>query len=117
MKNPALIILILTLSVLVSCVEFYLNSRGEFLTETTQTTWGLVFGLLTIWWAWNDAKERGMHKPFDFGFLMYVFWPVAFPYYLLSSRKVEGIIWLAGFAALWSAPFFAGLVAYIYVYE
>ena len=117
MKNSVLIICVLTLSVLGSCVEFYLNSKGEFLTEATQTVWGAVFGLLTIWWAGNDANTMGVHRPFNFGLSMYVFWPIAFPYYLLSTRKVDGIIWIAGFLALWSAPFFSGLVAYTYVYQ
>ncbi len=109
--------MIVLLSIAVGCLEFYLNSIGRFETKQTQLVWGFVFVVLTIVWTLDDVKKRKFEKPFDFGFLMYVFWPIAFPYYLVSTRGIEGLVHIAGFLALWLGPWMAGLVAYVYVYE
>ena len=112
-----IIIILLILSILTGVAEFYLNSKGIFEADRIQSAWGLVFLILTIMWAIDDSKKQDFERPFDFGFLMYIFWPLAFPYYLLATRKVEGFTHIVGFYGLWVAPWFAGLVAYIYVYE
>ncbi len=114
-KNQILVT-ISVLSIAIGFVEFGLNGKGEFITEKTQTIWGIIFVLLSIFWAIQDSRERHNSKPYDFGFLMYVFWPIAFPYYLFSTRGIEGILYIIGFFTLWSGPWFAGLLAYIYVY-
>lgn len=115
-RSSVCIIVIVLLSFLVSFVEFYLNSIGQFETERTQSVWGLVFALLTIIWAVDDAKRQRLEVPFEFGFLMYMVWPLAFPYYLVSTRGVDGMVYLAGFLSLWIGPWLVGLVAYVYFY-
>ncbi len=92
-KNLLLSTLLRT-SILVGVVEFYLDSRGEFLTEKTQTVWGVFFGVK------HNVGLRGHQnhdRPLDFGFHMYIFWPIAFPYYLLATRRLEGGVIHVGF--------------------
>jgi len=116
-RSSVIVIVLFIFSLVVGAFEFYLNSLGEFETSLTQTTWGLVFLVLTVVWAMDDAKKQKFDIPFDFGFLIYIFWPIAFPYYLISTRRTEGLLHVAGFLALWQGPWLAGLVAYVYFYE
>lgn len=97
-------------------VEVILNSRGEVVSDSTQSLWGFIFLIVTIIWVMADSETSDFHKPFDFGFLMYIFWPIALPYYLISTRGVEGIVLFIGLIGIWLGPWFAGLVAYTYVY-
>lgn len=97
-------------------VEVHLNSRGDVVSDETQSLWGFIFLIITIIWAIADSKTNDFEKPFDFGFLMYVFWPVALPYYLISTRGMEGVVFLFGLLGIWVGPWLAGLVAYTYVY-
>ena len=100
----------------IGITEVLLNSQGEVVSDTTQTLWGLIFLILTITWTLADSKTNNIDRPFDNGFLLYIFWPIAFPYYLYITRGIEGIVLYLGFMSLWLGPWLAGLVAYTYVY-
>lgn len=115
-KNLSLSTLIL-LSAGMAAVEVMLNSQGEVASDSTQSLWGLIFLVVTIVWAMADSETNEFEKPFDFGFLMYIFWPVALPYYLVSTRGLEGIVVFFGLIGIWLGPWLAGLVAYTYVYN
>lgn len=114
-KNLSISTLIL-LAISMAAVEVFLNSSGEVVSDSTQSLWGLVFLIVTIVWAMADSDINEFEKPFDFGFLMYIFWPVYLPYYLISTRGIEGIVLFFGFMGIWLGPWLAGLVAYTYVY-
>jgi len=98
-------------------VEIILNAKGETVSNTTQTLWAGIFIIMSIIWAVADAETNSFEKPFDFDFLMYIFWPVALPYYLISTRGLEGIILFFGFINILLGPWLAGLVAYTYFYN
>jgi len=102
------------LSFCMGFIEVRLNLQEEVVSDATQTLWAGVFVLLSIFWAYYDAEREDFDKPFDFGFLVYVFWPVAFPWYLIKTRGTEGVLVLIGFITLWLGPWFAGLLAYVY---
>ncbi len=112
-----LIISIVLLSALVSIAEFVLSSQGVFLTEQTQVIWALLFCFMTIWWVWGDAEEKSIARHLDFGFHLYIFLPLALPAYLIKTRGMSGLFWVAGFFALWLAPFLFSFVGYVFFYE
>ena len=114
MKGKAYIITLITLAICMSVLEVLLNLKGKEVSGSTQFLWSFVFMILSILWAQKDAENRDVYKPFDFGFLFYIFWPVAFPWYLVHTRGIEGILLFLGFISLWLGSWFAGLVAYIY---
>ena len=114
-KNITISTLIL-LAIGMGAVEVFLNSSGEVVSDSTQSLWGLIFLVMTIVWAMADADTNEFEKPFDFGFLMYIFWPVALPYYLVSTRGIEGVVLFLGLISIWLGPWLAGLVVYTYVY-
>ena len=95
-------------------LEVAANLKGEILSESTQRLWSIVFVILSIIWAYNDSTTKKFHKPFDFSFIAYILWPVVFPWYLISTRGIEGVVIFLGFLLLWSGPWFAGLVVYAY---
>ena len=98
-------------------VEVILNLGGEVVSDSTRSLWAVIFLVMTIIWAMADADTNDFEKPFDFDFIMYVFWPVMLPYYLFSTRGIEGIVLFLGFVCIWLGPWLAGLVAHIYVYN
>ncbi len=95
-------------------IEVLLNLQGKVASGSTQSLWGLVFVVLSIMWVYADSKAHHVHKPFEFGFVAYALWPIAFPWYLVSTRNAEGIILFLGFLLLWLGPWLAGTVAYVY---
>ncbi len=112
-KNRYLFVLIL-LSFGMAIDEFVVNSRGEFVSTLTNLMWLAVFFVLSILWAVKDAQVRHFDKPFDFDFLMYVLWPIAFPYYLIKTRGLEGAVLFIGFLALYLGPWMVGTCVYLY---
>ena len=105
---------LLALSLGMGALEVMLNIRGEVVSDSTQSIWGFVFVVLSIMWAYADSKQRQFHKPFEFGFVAYVLWPLVFPWYLVTTRGIEGAVLFLGFLLLWLGPWLAGLVAYVY---
>ena len=105
---------LILLSTLKLTVEITLNLNHQEVSTTTDNAWNLIFLFGTIFWAYHDQNRKEFKKPFDFGFLMYIFWPVAFPWYLIRTRGVDGLIMYIGFLGVWLGPWLGGLVAYIY---
>lgn len=115
-KKHLTLITLIFLSICMGFVEVLLNARGDVVSDSTQTLWGGIFLILTIIWATADAEKSNFYKPHDFGFLMYIFWPIAMPYYLISTRGLEGVVVYVGFWGICLGPWLAGLVAYTYFY-
>ncbi|WP_428622455.1 hypothetical protein [Sedimenticola sp.] len=115
-KENSTLFTLLLIAIGMTIVEVLLNSKGEFAPDSTQSLWGLISLILTIIWAVADSETNNFDKPFDFGFLMYVFWPIALPYYLCKTRGADGLILFIGFIGIWLGPWLAGLVAYTYIY-
>ncbi len=116
MNQPQVLIIygLLASSAGMGLLEIWANLRGEVVSAGTQSLWGIVYVVLSIMWSYADSKQRQFHKPYEFGFVAYVLWPVVFPWYLVTTRGVEGVVLFLGFLALWLIPWLAGLVAYVY---
>ena len=56
--------------------------------------------MAVILWLHQDARRRGVGAVQDFGLLMWIFWPVAIPWYAFASRGRGGWKLLAGVLAL-----------------
>ena len=54
--------------------------------------WQFVIVVLLVMWVNEDSKNnKKIYKPFDFGFLVFLFYIIYFPYYLIKTRG-----WLLG---------------------
>jgi hypothetical protein len=116
MKNNKNIFIyaIIAFAICMTIIEILLNLQSKEVSATSQSVWGTVFLLLSILWVYYDADRKDFNKPFDFGFLVYVFWPIALPWYLIYTRGLEGFLIFLGLISLWLGPWLAGLVAYVY---
>jgi hypothetical protein len=113
-RNSLYIYSLIGLSTLMTVAEVAMNLEGQEVSDSTAFFWGAAFIILSIVWANKDAKTNNFEKPFDFGFLVYVFWPVAFPWYLVKTRGIDGVLIFLGFLFIWAVPSCFGLVAYVY---
>jgi len=95
-------------------VECLAALKGEEVSGGTHVLWGFVSLLLTALWANEDSKTSEFEKPFEFGFLIYMLWPILFPWYLYKTRKAEGLMMFIGVLSLFYGPWLAGLVVYVY---
>jgi|CEGE01.1.fsa_nt_gi hypothetical protein len=111
------VIVLLLMSLGMGADEIIMNAKGEVVSDLTQTLWAFMFFILSTMWSAQDSKARNIHRPFDFGFIIYILWPISFPAYLIATRGVEGIITFLGFLAIWCGPWLLGLVSYVYIYS
>jgi hypothetical protein len=113
-SQKIIIYVLLALSIGMSVLAVTASVKDSEVSDVAQSLWSLAFVFLIIMWVFGDAKERKFHKPFDFGFIIYVFWPILFPWYLVNTRGHEGILIFLGFIMLWIAPLLSGIIAYAY---
>ncbi len=114
MMTNKFIYTLIALSGCMTIIEVLLNLQGKEISLSTQSTWSIVSFFLTILWVYYDANREDFDKPFDFGFLVYIFWPIALPWYLITTRGLKGVLIFLGFILIWLMPGLAGLIAYVY---
>lgn len=89
------------MSVLVGCYELCLFISGLENPGAVTGTWKILFVILLIIWVDLDSRPRpDIYRPFEFGFLIFIFWPVYIPYYLVKTRKLKAILMLPALLAL-----------------
>ncbi|SEN02396.1 hypothetical protein [Bradyrhizobium sp. OK095] len=65
-----------------------------------------VSTILLVMWIMADQRDHPqVERPFDYGFLLSVFWVPYLPYYLWRTRRVAGLWMFAGFLGLFSLSF------------
>lgn len=102
------------LSVAVGCYEAVLFGIGHVAGAPFQAIWSFVFLLLLVVWVDLDCQERkSVYRPFEFGFLVFVFWLPYLPYYLLRTRRGLGLLWLFGFVVLFYLGYLLQWLVYL----
>ena len=66
--------------------------------------------LAVILWLQKDAQRTGVGAVQDWGFFLWLAWPVVIPWYAFKSRGRTGWRLLLGLIALISSPYIAGFV-------
>jgi len=114
LNSKILLLALAVLSLMVGGYEVVLFSVGRFVGVPFQTVWSLVFLVLLVQWVDLDCRERkNIYRPFEFGFLVFLFWLPYLPYYLLRTRKAWGLLWLLGFVALFYSGYWLQWVVYM----
>lgn len=63
--------------------------------------WHLAFVLILVTWLERDSRGRAdIQRPFDFGFLAFVYWIPYVPYYLWRTRRGMGLVISAALVTL-----------------
>jgi hypothetical protein len=114
MNKSVYLVVLLGLALGMTLLECFAAFEESEVSGSTQLLWGCISLVLTALWANEDSKANEFEKPFEFGFLIYMFWPVLLPWYLYSTRKTEGLILFLGILGLFFGPWLAGLVIYVY---
>jgi hypothetical protein len=72
--------------------------------------------LLLVLWTDADARYRRQVPCFDFGLLVWQFFPLSVAWYCLWSRGWRGLGMMTILFALWLAPYFAAQVFCMVLY-
>ncbi len=89
------------LSLAVGIHQAALSCFGFELGEPMRYVWAAVSLLLIIFWVELDCREhKEIYRPFEFGFLLLLFWLPFLPYYLVRTRGAYGVLWLLGLVGL-----------------
>lgn len=70
--------------------------------DSLYVLWMFVFAVLVAMWCEQDKTRKGW--PYEFGFFVFLFWPLVLPYYLIKTRGIDGFIMYLGFGALYMLP-------------
>lgn len=115
LNSKALLLALGVLSLMVGGYEAALFSIGRSVGVPFQATWTLVFLVLLVLWVDLDCRERkNIYRPFEFGFLVFLFWLPYLPYYLLRTRRAWGLLWLLGFALLSYSGYWLQWIVYLF---
>lgn len=108
------IIAIVATSVLYASLEIVAALKGRDTSSATGLLWAGIFALAIALWTSNDAKRRSLYKPYEYSYLVFLFWPFVLPYHLVRTRGVEGLLIFFCVMGLHFLPFMSGLVAWAY---
>ena len=67
---------------------------------TDSLRYSLCIVLLVLWIEADSQDYPQITRPFDYGFLVYLFWLPYFPYYLWRTRGPLGLLMFPGFLVL-----------------
>ena len=81
---------------------------GESPTELEVIVAGYVPMIFVLLWMTDDAYRRRSTPCFDFGFLMWIFFPLTLLGYLVWTRGWWGLVVFAGMLAAIYVPWFVG---------
>lgn len=109
-----LLITLMLASVLVAAADAWLFLRDWHGAENLVLLWSLAFGVLVAMWIDADSRQReAVYRPYEYGFLIYLAWPLYLPYYLFKTRRGMGIVWLGGFVLAYLLATLARLVIWL----
>jgi hypothetical protein len=83
---------------------------GEEVPRSTEWLWYFSSGLALAWWVRADGRARRFAVPFEFEAVVFFSWPLAVPYYLLSTRRWRGVIAGIGILGLFLLPTLVAIV-------
>lgn len=104
---------LITGSLLVSIVEVLAYWRDMEPSSPIVAAWPVIFVALLVLWVVEDSKEQpGIYKPFEFGFLVFI-WAIPYlPYYLWRTRRLRGVLLLIGLVLLYFLGYLGQLLVH-----
>jgi hypothetical protein len=106
MNNNAKIILaiLIVLSMIMGGYETFIYIKDMEITRSLNYVWGFVYIILVALWVSEDSKSYPhIYRPFEFGYLVFIFYIAYLPYYLIKTRGfVKGIAYLVSLFILFN---------------
>ena len=114
-KHQKLIVVgVFLVSVLYAGVEVLAALEEQATSGGTSFLWSILFAVVMALWTSNDAKTRGLYKPYEYSYLVFLFWPFVLPYHLIKTWGAEGLLMFLGVLGIYFLPFISGLAAWAY---
>src|SRR4051812_8562392 len=71
--------------------------------RSVASVWPFAFLVLLALWIVEDSQAYpSVYKPFEYGFLVFLYWLPYLPYYLWRTRGALGLVMLGGIVVLYS---------------
>jgi hypothetical protein len=109
-----LLLTLLAVSVLVAAYEAVLYWFDAEPTGSVLSVWNFVFVILLALWVDADSKDYPqIYRPFEYGYLVLLFWIPYLPYYLWRTRGAAGLLMLGGLVTLYFLGYLFRWVIYV----
>jgi hypothetical protein len=84
--------------------------------EPLLSTASMLSLILVVMWVDTDSKSKinKVYRPYDFGFLIFLFWLPYLPYYLWRTRGYSGMVLFLCLVSLFSLSYIAQYLIYIF---
>ena len=81
--------------------------------ERLFTVWETLFVLFLVWWVELDSRERAeIYRPYEYGFLVLIYWGLYVPYYFIQTRKLKGVLVIIALVLLFEASYIVPYIIY-----
>lgn len=108
-----LTVLLVFLPLLVAAYVVMLYLKGFAMSEPFINSWALVYLMLGVMWIDLDSRSRpDVYRPFEYGFLVVIYWIPYVPYYLYRTRGTKGLVYFAAFVGLYVLADLAPWIVY-----
>lgn len=114
-SNSRFILLsIIGLSILIGGYEAIMYANGFEISQGLHFIYGAVFLVLLALWVHEDSKTYpNIYRPFEYGYLVFIFYIPYIPYYLIKTRGwLLGIGLLTGLFILYNTGYFLVWIIY-----
>jgi hypothetical protein len=113
MHSKTVLAALVVLSIIVASYEAVAFYYGHLVGPALQVIWSLVFLLFLVFWIELDSKSYNkVYRPYEFGFLIFLFWVPYLPYYLVRTRRALGVLWLLAFVFLFHLGYLLQVLIY-----
>lgn len=101
MKKSFLLWTLVIVSLLGAIYEGVLYWYSAEPAENLLSLWQLFFIVLLVLWVDADSKNHPeIYRPYEYGYLVFIFWLPYLPFYLWRTRRAFGMVMFGGFLAL-----------------
>lgn len=105
---------IIVSSIFVSCYEVWLylaDKDGS--TSALLNLWLFIYPAMLVFWVDIDSRNyKFIERPYEYGFLIFVYWLFYLPYYLWRTRSYAGIAMLLGFLFMYQLGYLINWLIY-----
>ncbi len=112
-RNSIYIFALVALSILGAIYQGITYWNGLKGSDDLMNTWAVLFALVLALWIDADSRTQPrITRPFEYGWLVLLYWIPYLPYYLWRTRGAKGLLMLAGFVCL----FFSGWLVQMFIF-